>query len=56
VKTDVPNFEKHFGLRKLVNTIAHEISHCLLANFNLFFGYDHGEEHKKLTKDVEIFL
>lgn len=56
IKTDIPDFEKHFGLKKLINTIAHELAHCLLANFNLFFGYDHEEEHKKLTKDVEMFL
>ena len=56
IKTDVPDFEKHFGLEKLINTIAHELTHCLLANFNLFFGYNHGEEHTKLTKDVEVFL
>jgi hypothetical protein len=56
LKSDMPNFTEHFGFRKLVNTIAHELSHCLLANYKLDFGRKHEPEHTELTKDIEAFL
>jgi len=56
LKNDIPNFTKLFGFRKLINTIAHELTHCLMANYMLDFGQEHGKEHKKLTQDIEAFL
>jgi hypothetical protein len=45
LKSDIPNFTKLFGFRKLINTIAHELAHCLMANYKLDFGQEHGKEH-----------
>lgn len=56
LKSDIPNFTELFGFRKLVNTIAHELAHCLMANYKLQFGYKHDKSHSKLTQDVEAFL
>ena len=56
LKSDVPNFTENFGFRKLINTIAHELAHCLMANYKLNFGQEHGYEHQQLTQDVEAFL
>lgn len=56
LKSNMPNFSEHFGFRKLVNTIAHELAHCLLANYKLDFGRKHEPEHTELTKDIEAFL
>ena len=56
LKSDMPNFAEHFGFLKLVNTIAHELSHCLLANYKLDFGRKHEPEHAELTQDIEAFL
>ncbi|CAG8546987.1 39214_t:CDS:10 [Gigaspora margarita] len=56
LKSDMPNFTEHFGFRKLINTIAHELSHYLLANYKLDFGRKHEPEHAELTKDIEAFL
>jgi hypothetical protein len=56
LKSDIPNFTELFGFRKLVNTIAHELAHCLMANYKLQFGYKHDKSHGGLTQDVEAFL
>ena len=56
LKSDIPNFTELFGFKKLINTLAHELAHCLLANYKLGFGYKHEPEHAELTKDIEIFL
>ncbi|CAI2197536.1 10047_t:CDS:2 [Funneliformis geosporum] len=56
LKSDMPNFSEHFGFRKLINTTAHELAHCLLANYKLDFGRKHEPEHTELTKDIETFL
>jgi predicted SprT family Zn-dependent metalloprotease len=56
LKSDIPNFAELFGFRKLVNTIAHELAHCLMANYKLQFGYKHDDSHAELTQDVEAFL
>ena len=53
LKSDIPNFTELFGFRKLVNTIAHELAHCLMANYKLQFGYKHDKSHGGLTQDVE---
>ena len=56
LKSDIPNFAKLFSFRKLINTIAHELAHCLLANYKLNFGQKHEPEHTELTQDIEAFL
>ena len=56
LKSDIVNFTEHFGFRKLINTIAHELAHCLMANYKLNFGRKHGKGHQQLTQDVEAFL
>ena len=56
LKSDITNFKEKFGFRKLINTIAHELAHCLMANYKLKFGYKHDKSHAKLTQDVEAFL
>ena len=56
LKSDIPNFAELFGFRKLINTIAHELAHCLMANYKLQFGYKHDKSHGKLTQDIEAFL
>lgn len=56
LKSDIPNFSELFGFPKLINTIAHELAHCLLANYKLGFGRKHEPEHTELTKDIETFL
>ena len=40
----------------LINTIAHELAHCLLGDFNLKWAKLHDENHKKLTREVEEYL
>ncbi|CAJ0873136.1 3408_t:CDS:1 [Entrophospora sp. SA101] len=56
LKSDIPNFKKHFGFDKLINTIAHELAHCLLANYKLDFGRKHETEHTDLTQDITAYL
>lgn len=56
LKSDIPNFTELFGFRKLINTIAHELAHCLMANYKLKFGHKHDKKHTQLTQDVEAFL
>jgi len=56
LKSDIPNFTELFGFQKLINTIAHELAHCLLANYKLNFGRKHELEHTELAKDIEAFL
>lgn len=40
----------------LINTVAHELAHCLLGDFNLEWAKSHDERHKILTKEVEKYL
>ncbi|CAI2192282.1 7835_t:CDS:2, partial [Funneliformis geosporum] len=40
----------------LINTISHELAHCLLGDFNLKWAKLHDEDHKKLTHEVEEYL
>jgi phosphoglycerate-specific signal transduction histidine kinase len=56
LNSDIPNFKKLFGFEKLINTITHELAHCLMANYKLDFGQKHEERHQQLTKDIEAFL
>jgi hypothetical protein len=45
-----------FDFPNLINTIAHELSHCLLGDFNLKWAKLHDEDHKKLTQEIEDYL
>ena len=56
LKSDITNFKEKFGFRKLINTVAHELAHCLMANYKLQFGYKHDKQHSQLAQDVEAFL
>ncbi|CAI2179024.1 20463_t:CDS:2 [Funneliformis geosporum] len=56
LQSDIPNFSKLFGFSKLINSIAHELAHCLMANYKLQFGYKHDKAHSSLTQDVEAFM
>ena len=56
LKSDIPDFTELFGFRKLINTIAHELAHCLMANYKLNFGQKHDQRHQELTQDIEAFL
>jgi len=45
-----------FEFSDLVNTIAHELAHCLLGDFNLKWAKLHDEDHDKLTQEIENYL
>ena len=40
----------------MIGTIAHELSHCLLGDFNLKWAKLHDEDHKKLAQEIEEYL
>ena len=40
----------------LINTIAHELAHCLLGDFNLKWAKLHDERHEILTQEIEKYL
>jgi len=40
----------------LINTIAHELAHCLLGDFNLKWAKLHDERHEILTQEIEEYL
>jgi len=40
----------------LINTISHELAHCLLGDFDLNWGKLHDERHEILTKKIEDYL
>ena len=46
----------NFDFPNLINTIAHELSHCLLGDFNLNWAKLHDEDHEKLTQEIEEYL
>ena len=56
LKNDIPNFAELFSFEELINTIAHELAHCLMANYKIDFGQKHDERHQQLTEDIETFL
>jgi len=45
-----------FEFSDLINTIAHELAHCLLGDFNLKWAKLHDEDHDKLTQEIEEYL
>ncbi len=44
------------NLFDLINTVAHELAHCLLGDFNLEWAKSHGERHEILTERIEKYL
>lgn len=56
LNSGIPNFAELFSFEELINTIAHELAHCLMANYKLDFGQKHEERHQQLTQDIEAFL
>jgi hypothetical protein len=40
----------------LINTISHELAHCLLGDFNLEWAKKHDERHEILTQEIEKYL
>jgi len=45
-----------FEFSDLINTIAHELAHCLLGDFNLKWAKLHDERHEILTQEIENYL
>jgi len=45
-----------FEFSDLVNTIAHELAHCLLGDLNLKWAKLHEERHEILTQEIEEYL
>lgn len=45
-----------FEFSDLINTIAHELAHCLLGDFNLKWAKSHDERHEILTQNIEDYL
>ena len=45
-----------FEFSDLTNTIAHELAHCLLGDFNLKWAKLHDERHEILTQEIEDYL
>jgi len=45
-----------FDLPNLINTISHELAHCLLGDFNLEWTKKHDEKHEILTQEIEEYL
>jgi len=45
-----------FEFSDLINTIAHELAHCLLGDFNLKWAKLHDEDHDNLTQEIENYL
>lgn len=45
-----------FKFFDLVNTLSHELAHCLLGDFNLKWAKLHDERHEILTQEIEEYL
>ena len=45
-----------FEFSYLISTIAHELAHCLLGDFNLNWAKLHDERHELLTQKIEEYL
>ena len=39
-----------------LDTMAHELAHCLLGDFDLDLASEHNDEHKKLTQEISAYL
>lgn len=44
------------GFSDFLDTIAHELAHCLLGDFDLDLAGEHNDEHKQLTKEILEYL
>ena len=44
------------GFSDFLETLAHELAHCLLGDFDLDLASEHNEEHKKLTQEISGYL
>lgn len=45
-----------FEFADLINTLSHELAHCLLGDFNLNWAKLHDERHQILTREIEEHL
>jgi len=45
-----------FDFEYLFYTLAHELAHCLLGDFNPEWIKEHSEEHNDLTQEIEDYL
>jgi len=46
-----------FTFAKLINTLAHEIAHCLVLEFHQAnLDHEHNEFHSKITQLIEDYL
>ena len=45
-----------FEFSDLINTLSHELAHCLLGDFNLKWAKLHDERHEILTQNIEEYL
>jgi predicted SprT family Zn-dependent metalloprotease len=39
-----------------LDTVAHELAHCLLGDFDLDLASEHDGEHKQLTREISSYL
>lgn len=44
------------GFSDFLDTMAHELAHCLLGDFDLDLASEHNDEHKKLTREISGYL
>ena len=49
-------YHEEYNLKRLIHTIAHEVSHCLLGDYSLELFQYHGWFHDKLTDLLETHL
>lgn len=49
----VPHVKNFSGF---LDTMAHELAHCLLGDFDLDLASEHNDEHKKLTREITRYL
>jgi hypothetical protein len=58
--TDLTSQIPEYNFSQLIETTAHEISHCLLSDFFRIYGYggdySHRLEHEKLMRIIEDYL
>ena len=50
------NYYEEYNLTCLINTIAHEVAHCVISDYGLLLVEEHSEAHEKLTEELEKFL
>jgi hypothetical protein len=50
------NYYQEYNLSRLINTLAHEVAHCVISDYGLLLVEEHSEAHEKLTRELEKFL